>query len=61
MNLNRRDLILSGLAGSALAALGPGRSLAADLRQVRFGVGLKLLNITFMNVMIGEPLGFPHQ
>ena len=61
MSLNRRDLILSGLAGGTLAALGPSRALAADLRQVCFGVGLKLLNITFMNVMIGEPLGFTHQ
>jgi NitT/TauT family transport system substrate-binding protein len=61
MTISRRDIMLSGLATGAVAALGQRPAAAADLRHVRFGVGLKLLNVTFINVMIGEPLGFTKQ
>lgn len=56
MRLTRRDAILTGLAAMAFAP--PAFAQAPALQALKFGVGLKILNATFMNVMIGERLGF---
>ncbi|MGH7015144.1 MAG: ABC transporter substrate-binding protein [Stellaceae bacterium] len=56
MRLTRRDAILSGLAA---ATFGPAAWAQTQvLPTLKLGVGLKILNATFMNVMIGERLGF---
>jgi NitT/TauT family transport system substrate-binding protein len=59
MDVSRRSMILSGLAAGALCPLAPAWS--QTLRTVRLGVGLKILNSTFLNVMIGERLGTMRQ
>jgi NitT/TauT family transport system substrate-binding protein len=63
MTTSRRAVIGSGAALAALAALGNSplavSSLGAqELRRARLAIGLKLLNSTFLNVMIGERLGY---
>jgi NitT/TauT family transport system substrate-binding protein len=56
--LSRRSLVLAAPAALALA----GRATGAEgPRTLRLGVGLKLLNSTFTNVMIGERLGYMRQ
>ncbi|MDE2229473.1 MAG: ABC transporter substrate-binding protein [Alphaproteobacteria bacterium] len=56
MRLTRREAIVSGLAA---ATFGPTAwAQTQNLQTLKFGVGLKILNATFMNVMIGERLGF---
>jgi NitT/TauT family transport system substrate-binding protein len=57
MKLSRRRMLASMSAMSALATL-PGAAAAQASRTVRLGVGLKFLNTTFTNVMIGERLGY---
>jgi NitT/TauT family transport system substrate-binding protein len=58
MRLSRRSLVLAAPAGMAFAALGRHAVRAETLRPLRLGVGLKILNTTFTNVMIGERLGY---
>jgi NitT/TauT family transport system substrate-binding protein len=55
MHVSRRSMILSGIAAGALLPLAP--AFGQNLRTIRLGVGLKILNSTFLNVMIGERLG----
>jgi len=57
MRVTRRDAILSGLAAAATFG-SPALAQAQALPTLKFGVGLKILNATFMNAMIGERLGF---
>jgi NitT/TauT family transport system substrate-binding protein len=61
MRTSRRSVIQSGAAIASLAALGIPPSIAQELRQVKLAIGLKLLNSTFLNVMIGERLGYTKQ
>ena len=56
MHMTRREAILSGLAAATVG--GPAWAQGQNLPTLNFGVGLKILNATFMNVMIGERLGF---
>src|SRR5476649_1088854 len=58
MRSSRRAVIRSGAALAALAALGVPRLGAEELKRARLAIGLKLLNSTFVNVMIGERLGY---
>ena len=58
MNMNRRNLVASGLATCVASAFG-GPSRAADaLSPVRMGVSFKAVNATVINLMIGERLGY---
>jgi NitT/TauT family transport system substrate-binding protein len=61
MSTSRRAVIRSGAALAALAALGVPRLGAEELKRARLAIGLKLLNSTFLNVMIGERLGYTKQ
>jgi NitT/TauT family transport system substrate-binding protein len=56
--LNRRDwLLASGAFATALAA-GSRQAGAADLRKLRFGVGLKAMGPAVISTLIGEVLGY---
>ncbi|HXP29503.1 MAG TPA: ABC transporter substrate-binding protein [Stellaceae bacterium] len=59
MRVSRREAILSGLVAAAFGV--PAWAQCQDLPTLKFGVGLKILNATFTNVMIGERLGFMRQ
>jgi NitT/TauT family transport system substrate-binding protein len=61
MSTSRRAVIGSGAALAALAALGVPPLRAHELKRARLAIGLKLLNSTFLNVMIGEQLGYTKQ
>jgi NitT/TauT family transport system substrate-binding protein len=61
MSTSRRTVIQSGAAIASLAALGISPARAQELKQVKLAIGLKLLNSTFLNVMIGERLGYTKQ
>ncbi|MBI3507939.1 MAG: ABC transporter substrate-binding protein [Proteobacteria bacterium] len=54
----RRKFLATAAAGAAAVAFHPVRSRAADLRKIRFGVGLRALNATVINCVIGEALGY---
>ncbi|MDU6835454.1 MAG: ABC transporter substrate-binding protein [Bradyrhizobium sp.] len=55
--ISRRSF-LTGSAGAALLMSGaPAGLMAADAKKIRFGVGLKALNATVINCVIGEALG----
>ncbi|MGC2780710.1 MAG: ABC transporter substrate-binding protein [Bradyrhizobium sp.] len=57
-----RRSFLKGSAGAALLMNGaPAGLMAADIRKIRFGVGLKALNATVINCVIGEALGYNAQ
>jgi NitT/TauT family transport system substrate-binding protein len=58
MSVTRREFAY--LAGTMTAALAfpSSRVAAAELKTVRFGVGLKALNAIVINCLIGEQLGF---
>ena len=58
MSVTRREFV--HISGTLVAALAfpVSRALAADLKTVRFGVGLKALNAIVINCLIGEQLGY---
>ncbi|MGJ5206049.1 ABC transporter substrate-binding protein [Bradyrhizobium sp. HKCCYLR20261] len=57
-----RRSFLKGSAGAALLMSSvPTRLMAADAKKLRFGVGLKALNATVINCVIGEALGYNAQ
>ncbi|BAM87152.1 putative ABC transporter periplasmic binding protein [Bradyrhizobium oligotrophicum S58] len=57
-----RRSFLKGSAGAALLmSAAPARLMAAEARKIRFGVGLKALNATVINCVIGEALGYNAQ
>jgi NitT/TauT family transport system substrate-binding protein len=58
MTVTRRKFIHLSSALAAALTLPPNVAKAADLKIVRFGVGLKSLNAIVINCMIGEQLGF---
>ena len=59
--ISRRSF-LTGSAGAALLMSGaPAGLMAADAKKTRFGVGLKALNATVINCVIGEALGYNAQ
>src|SRR5436309_4400760 len=57
MGITRREWLLSSSAFAAALAIGP-RTARAELRTVRFGVGLKAMSATVINTVIGEALGY---
>src|SRR3954447_7901204 len=61
MEFSRRTFLKSGGAGAALIMCGGSGLLAADVKKLRFGVGLKALNATVINCVIGEALGYNAQ
>lgn len=61
MMVSRRAFLRSSAAGAALIAGGRAGVMAADIRKIRFGVGLKALNATVINCVIGEALGYNAQ
>lgn len=58
MSVTRRELIYTSSTLAAALAFPSRRAVAANLKTVRFGVGLKALNAIVINCMIGEQLGF---
>ena len=58
MTNTRRQVLASGGATVALMALNTPGILAADAKKLSFGVGLKALNATVINCVIGEVLGY---
>ncbi|WP_315736228.1 MULTISPECIES: ABC transporter substrate-binding protein [unclassified Bradyrhizobium] len=57
-----RRSFLKGSAGAALLmSSAPAGLMAADIKKIRFGVGLKALNATVINCVIGEALGYNAQ
>ncbi|MGJ4892840.1 ABC transporter substrate-binding protein [Bradyrhizobium sp. HKCCYLS3077] len=57
-----RRSFLKGSAGAALLMSSvPAGLMAADAKKLRFGVGLKALNATVINCVIGEALGYNAQ
>jgi len=56
-HLTRRQITLAGAAFSAAIALGP-RKARADLRKLKFGVGLKAMGPSVISTLIGEGLGY---
>ncbi|WP_315784015.1 MULTISPECIES: ABC transporter substrate-binding protein [unclassified Bradyrhizobium] len=57
-----RRSFLKGSAGAALLmSSAPAGLMAADAKKLRFGVGLKALNATVINCVIGEALGYNAQ
>jgi NitT/TauT family transport system substrate-binding protein len=61
MEFSRRTFLKGGSAAAALIMGGGSGLLAADARKLRFGVGLKALNATVINCVIGEALGYNAQ
>jgi NitT/TauT family transport system substrate-binding protein len=58
MNVTRRQWLQASGAFTAALAIGSRTTRAAELRSVRFGVGLKAMSATVINVVIGEVLGY---
>ena len=58
MHISRREWLLANSAFAAALALGPRIGRAAELRTVRFGVGLKAMSAAVINCVIGETLGY---
>lgn len=58
MSVTRRDFIRTSGALAATLAFSPTRALAADLRPVKLGVGLKAMSPIVINLVIGEVLGY---
>jgi NitT/TauT family transport system substrate-binding protein len=58
MMRTRRQVLASGGGVAALMAAGAPFARAADARKLSFGVGLKALNATVINCVIGEVLGY---
>ena len=55
--VTRRQMMLASAAFSAAFALGP-RTARADLRKLKFGVGLKAMGPAVISTLIGEGLGY---
>ena len=58
MQITRREWMLASSAFAAALAIGPRVARAAELRTVRFGVGLKAMGAAVINTVIGEALGY---
>ncbi|MGE5669627.1 MAG: ABC transporter substrate-binding protein [Betaproteobacteria bacterium] len=58
MYLSRRQWLQASGAFTAALAIGSRTAHAAELRPVRFGVGLKAMSATVINTVIGEVLGY---
>jgi len=58
MQITRREWMLASSAFAAALAIGPRAARAAELRTVRFGVGLKAMGAAVINCVIGEALGY---
>ena len=58
MNVSRRQWLQASGAVAAGLALGTRRASAAELKELRFGVGLKAMSATVINTVIGEVLGY---
>ena len=57
----RRQVLALGGQVAALMAVNAPMALAAETRKLSFGVGLKALNATVINCVIGEVLGYNAQ
>lgn len=58
MNLTRRQWLQASGSFAAALAIGSRTTYATELRQLRFGVGLKAMSATVINTVIGEVLGY---
>jgi len=58
LTLTRRRIVVGGAALGAAPLLLRHGARAADLRQVRFGIGLKAMSAIVINTVIGEELGY---
>ena len=56
--ISRRDWLLASAAFSAALPLMAGRTIAQDLRPLKFAVGLKAMGPAVINTVIGETLGY---
>ncbi|CAN7225174.1 ABC transporter substrate-binding protein [Bosea sp. LjRoot9] len=56
--INRRQWLQASSVFAAALALGPRSSFAQATRTVKVGVGLKSLNSSVINLLIGEALGY---
>ncbi|CCE03380.1 ABC transporter substrate-binding protein [Bradyrhizobium sp. STM 3809] len=56
--VSRRSFLKSSAGAALLMSGAPSILMAADARKIRFGVGLKALNATVINCVIGEALGY---
>ncbi len=59
--VSRRSFLKSAAGAALLVSGAPCALMAADLRKIRLGVGLKALNATVINCVIGEALGYNAQ
>ncbi|MGJ4932141.1 ABC transporter substrate-binding protein [Bradyrhizobium sp. HKCCYLS2038] len=59
--VSRRSFLKSSAGAALLMSGAPKGLMAADARKVRFGVGLKALNASVINCVIGEALGYNAQ
>ncbi|NPU66226.1 ABC transporter substrate-binding protein [Bradyrhizobium sp. 83012] len=59
--ISRRSLLKSSAGAALLLSGAPAGLVAADAKKIRFGVGLKALNATVINCVIGEALGYNAQ
>ena len=57
-HVTRRQTMLASAAFAAAFALGPRGGHAADLRKLKFGVGLKAMGPAVISTLIGEGLGY---
>ncbi len=56
--MTRRRVLQTVCAGAATALAAPAVGRAAELRTIRFGIGLKAMSAAVMNTVIGETLGY---
>ncbi|WP_315753833.1 MULTISPECIES: ABC transporter substrate-binding protein [unclassified Bradyrhizobium] len=59
--VSRRSFLKSSAGAALLMSGAPAGLMAADAKKLRFGVGLKALNATIINCVIGEALGYNAQ
>ncbi|MGJ4963959.1 ABC transporter substrate-binding protein [Bradyrhizobium oligotrophicum] len=59
--VSRRSFLKSSASAALLVSGAPAGLMAADAKKIRFGVGLKALNATIINCVIGEALGYNAQ
>jgi NitT/TauT family transport system substrate-binding protein len=58
LNVTRRQTMLASAAFAAAFAIGPRGARSADLRKLKFGVGLKAMGPAVISTLIGEGLGY---
>jgi NitT/TauT family transport system substrate-binding protein len=59
--VSRRSFLKSSAGAALLMGGAPAGLMAADAKKIRFGVGLKALNASVINCVIGEALGYNAQ